>query len=1162
MDRQVDTRRQPVGGLPLRARRVVVASVGVLALAAGVVTGLAPAASGAPSRPHPSDKLVLGTNVHIMPPKSKGKGQPTGGVIRPNGKASSSARVSLPSSSPSDSSGLDGSSSLSSVATQSSATAIAGPAGANLTYHGGKVISNIHSVPVIYGGGLYNPQVTAHLGTYPSMAGMLDAVSGAGSKYLAWLTQYDTATQSIGPGDAENPHVITPDPARDGPTITDAQIQTEIAAQIVAGTLPAPQLDASGNDNSVYTVFFPAGRVISTGFGSSLSSFCAYHGTIANVPGYGEVYYTVMPHFGPLFCNDGSVDPFRLETEVLGHEVLEAITDPEVGLANATADGTKIAWYDDFVNGEVADLCAWRGTLDTVGTDGHTYTPSTGWSNDVGACVVAPPVDGFSFSPPSSASLAKGSSTQVDVPTAVDFGSPGPITVTVTGIPSTMRSSTEVVNPGDTAHVIVRALPTATAQTYNLKVTATSFGTSRHASPLLPTTVGPLIDTSITSTNVTNFTEGTFGTFTIRTAAAGPVFPSITNVAARGPLPPGLSLTDNGDGTATVSGAPDAKTGKTWLVWFRSSNGVDPDSLQLLNVVISGPPYYAGPDSTTMTEGVYSQYTITTSGNPGSQFAFVDSPLPAGLSSTNLNIARGSALIYGTPAAGTAGDYPLTIGMWCCGFATAEITFTFTLHIAPGSGGVIPGDTSGPAVRFLSASPSVTNAGPLTVTATLDDSATGNNAVNVADMTIDNAPPAPGYGLTVLRAGGTSPTVPVSITLPPLALAGLADGPHTIRMQARDAAGNWSTTSTALFELDTTGPVAAPTASPAPNGAAWNTEDVDVTWHWSDGSGVGVDPANCTTSTTSTGQGSGISVSATCSDALGNLGTASYSVNVDKTGPDAAPSKSPAATSYGWNNTDVTVTWNWADPGGSGIDPAHCDTSTASTGEGAVVPVTGSCSDVAGNTGSGSTTVKVDKARPVTTVTGVTAGATYLLGAPAPWCSSTDDRSGVALEATPALSGGTSGVGTITATCSGATDKAGNTAEPASVTILVGVAFGKFNSPLPKTTVSKAGANIPVKFGLVDSKGKALTPVTAAALGAAGLLSVTLSGPKITTPTPVTAVWDPVNLQFQANIKTPTTVATGTSNPYTITVKERIGTSLLTVPSLGPTLNPETIYLK
>ena len=49
-------------------------------------------------------------------------------------------------------------------------------------------------------------------------------------------------------------------------------------------------------------------------------------------------------------------------------------------------------------------------------------------------------------------------------------------------------------------------------------------------------------------------------------------------------------------------------------------------------------------------------------------------------------------------------------------------------------------------------------------------------------------------------------------------------------------------------------------------------------------------------------------------------------------------------------------------------------------------------------------------------------------------CSTTDNLSGVATEATVAFSGGdTSGLGSITATCSGALDNAGNTADPVSV---------------------------------------------------------------------------------------------------------------------------------
>ncbi len=88
--------------------------------------------------------------------------------------------------------------------------------------------------------------------------------------------------------------------------------------------------------------------------------------------------------------------------------------------------------------------------------------------------------------------------------------------------------------------------------------------------------------------------------------------------------------------------------------------------------------------------------------------------------------------------------------------------------------------------------------------------------------------------------------------------------------------------------------------------------------------------------------------------------------NPDTTPPTATPSQQPPANSAGWNNTNVTVAWNWADnSGGSGIDTASCTTSTASSGEGTLA-LNATCRDLAGNTGSASYSVKVDKTAPST----------------------------------------------------------------------------------------------------------------------------------------------------------------------------------------------------
>lgn len=94
----------------------------------------------------------------------------------------------------------------------------------------------------------------------------------------------------------------------------------------------------------------------------------------------------------------------------------------------------------------------------------------------------------------------------------------------------------------------------------------------------------------------------------------------------------------------------------------------------------------------------------------------------------------------------------------------------------------------------------------------------------------------------------------------------------------------------------------------------------------------------------------------------------------DTLAPAAAPTKSPLANAAGWNNTDVTITWNWTDDaGGSGLDAAQCAASSNSSGEG-TVPVIATCKDLAGNTGDGTATVKVDKTAPVVSVTNPVSG--------------------------------------------------------------------------------------------------------------------------------------------------------------------------------------------
>lgn len=83
--------------------------------------------------------------------------------------------------------------------------------------------------------------------------------------------------------------------------------------------------------------------------------------------------------------------------------------------------------------------------------------------------------------------------------------------------------------------------------------------------------------------------------------------------------------------------------------------------------------------------------------------------------------------------------------------------------------------------------------------------------------------------------------------------------------------------------------------------------------------------------------------------------------------PTAAPAATPAANANGWNNTDVSVNWNWTETGGPGIDPAKCTTSSVSTGEGTFT-LTATCTDTNGIQGNAVYIVNVDKTPPTCTV--------------------------------------------------------------------------------------------------------------------------------------------------------------------------------------------------
>jgi hypothetical protein len=155
--------------------------------------------------------------------------------------------------------------------------------------------------------------------------------------------------------------------------------------------------------------------------------------------------------------------------------------------------------------------------------------------------------------------------------------------------------------------------------------------------------------------------------------------------------------------------------------------------------------------------------------------------------------------------------------------------------------------------------------------------------------------------------------------------------------------------------------------------------------------------------------------------------------------PTAAPEQTPPANANGWNNTEVTVNWNWADNvGGSGIDPDNCTFPTLATEEGAYV-LEANCFDFEGNEGTASYLVQIDKTAPFISAAldrspAATGWFNFATGAPTVSFTCFDALSGLD-GACPA--GFTFGQGQNLAYNQTIFDKAGNSASASVINIFV-----------------------------------------------------------------------------------------------------------------------------
>lgn len=204
-------------------------------------------------------------------------------------------------------------------------------------------------------------------------------------------------------------------------------------------------------------------------------------------------------------------------------------------------------------------------------------------------------------------------------------------------------------------------------------------------------------------------------------------------------------------------------------------------------------------------------------------------------------------------------------------------------------------------------------------------------------------------------------------------------------------------------------------------------------------------------------------------DNAGNIeDTHSVGVNIDKTIPVINGTAAPASNGYGWNNSDVTISFTCTDEV-SGI--GSCTSPVSAAAEGAGQVVTGTATDRAGNTASSSVTLNIDKTGPEISIIGALDGEEYLLcTAPSPSFLVSDALSGVLASNGILINEGGKATGLFTYTVT-ASDKAGNHATT-SANYHVGYDFRGFVPPVTLGRPFKKGSVIPVKFSLGDGCGR------------------------------------------------------------------------------------------
>ena len=202
----------------------------------------------------------------------------------------------------------------------------------HVTFHGGKVLRSPDVVPVYVGA--YWQSLEGKRDRVRNDAAMAALVKDPGQTGI-WK-EYGSGSGTTSPS-----KVIAGATHRDW---SKEDVEALVEAQVRAGNLDA------GDPERIFTVVLPPGATLRDGEASSTDGLGGFHGNVTARDGH-PVYYAVVVYSQRRGDQVNGIDftgkPIDNITVTESHEIAEAVTDPDVGLAIQTGDPRYLGWYDD-----------------------------------------------------------------------------------------------------------------------------------------------------------------------------------------------------------------------------------------------------------------------------------------------------------------------------------------------------------------------------------------------------------------------------------------------------------------------------------------------------------------------------------------------------------------------------------------------------------------------------------------------------------------------------------------------------------------------------------------------------------------------------------------------------------------------------------------------